>query len=71
MVLGLVPKLPDIIGRLNTNNLSFPCEFAWFFLQICCNHPDMPCDLVYALRTLWYLSIYTNVSVAIRRCSGA
>jgi hypothetical protein len=52
MVLGLLPKLSDIIGRLNTNNLTFTCEFAWFFLHICCNHPDRPCDLVYARRTL-------------------
>jgi hypothetical protein len=42
MVLGLVPKLSEIIGRLNTDNLSFTCEFAWFFLRICCNHPDRP-----------------------------
>jgi hypothetical protein len=49
-VLGLVPKLSGIIGRLHTDNLSFPCEFAWSFLRICCNTPDLPCALGYALR---------------------
>src|SRR5438128_5943656 len=42
MVLGLVAKLSDIIGRLNTDNLTFTCEFAWFFLRLCRNNPDMP-----------------------------
>src|SRR5882762_5486834 len=36
IVLGLVPKLLRMIGRLGTDNLSFPCELAWTFLRICC-----------------------------------
>src|SRR2546427_6699049 len=36
MVLGLMSELLRMIGRLDTDNLSFPCELAWTFLRICC-----------------------------------
>ena len=47
---GHAAQLPRIMGGLGTDNLSFTCEFAWYFLQICCKNPDIRRELERDLR---------------------